>query len=53
MNKFLKEFKMGNFHQCTGEEELSKLLDKEKQRLHWFDCTAEGLHVGSLNTNNV
>ena len=27
MNKFLKEFKdRGFFYQCTGEEELSKLL---------------------------
>ena len=31
MNKFLKEFKdRGFFYQCTSEEELSKLLDKEK-----------------------
>ena len=30
MNKFLKEFKdRGFFYQCTGEEDLSKLLDKE------------------------
>ena len=31
MNKFLKEFKdRGFFYQCTGEDDLSKLLDKEK-----------------------
>ena len=31
MNKFLKEFKdRGYFYQCTNEDELSKLLDKEK-----------------------
>ena len=31
MNKFLKEFKdRGFFYQCTGEENLSQLLDKEK-----------------------
>ena len=50
MNKFLKEFKdRGYFYQCTSEDELSKLLDKEK--IHGyigFDCTAESLHVGSL-----
>ena len=50
MNKFLKEFKeRGYFYQCTGEEELSKLLDKEKIKGYiGFDCTAESLHVGSL-----
>ena len=50
MNKFLKEFKeRGFFYQCTGEEELSKLLDKEKIKGYiGFDCTAESLHVGSL-----
>ena len=50
MNKFLKEFKdRGFFYQCTNENDLSKLLDKEK--IHGyigFDCTAESLHVGSL-----
>jgi len=31
MNKFLKEFKdRGYFYQCTNEEDLSKLLEKEK-----------------------
>jgi len=31
MNKFLKEFKeRGYFYQCTSEDELSQLLDKEK-----------------------
>ena len=31
MNKFLKEFKdRGFFYQCTSEDELSSLLDKEK-----------------------
>ena len=50
MNKFLKEFKdRGFFYQCTGEEELSKLLDSEKIKGYiGFDCTAESLHVGSL-----
>jgi tyrosyl-tRNA synthetase len=50
MNKFLKEFKdRGFFYQCTNEEELSKLLDKEKINSYiGFDCTAESLHVGSL-----
>ena len=50
MNKFLKEFKdRGFFYQCTGENELSKLLDKEKINGYiGFDCTAESLHVGSL-----
>ena len=50
MNKFLKEFKdRGFFYQCTGEEKLSQLLDKEKIRAYiGFDCTAESLHVGSL-----
>ena len=50
MNKFLKEFKdRGLFYQCTGEENLSQLLDKEKIRAYiGFDCTAESLHVGSL-----
>ena len=38
MNKFLKEFKdRGYFYQCTNEDELSGLLNKEKnQRIHWF-----------------
>ena len=50
MNKFLKEFKdRGFFYQCTSENELSKLLDKEKIKGYiGFDCTAESLHVGSL-----
>jgi len=50
MNKFLKEFKdRGFFYQCTGEQNLSQLLDKEKIRAYiGFDCTAESLHVGSL-----
>jgi len=50
MNKFLKEFKdRGFFYQCTHEDELSKLLDKEKINSYiGFDCTAESLHVGSL-----
>ena len=50
MNKFLKEFKdRGFFYQCTGENELSKLLDKEEINGYiGFDCTAESLHVGSL-----
>ena len=50
MNKFLKEFKdRGYFYQCTSENELSKLLNKEKIKGYiGFDCTAESLHVGSL-----
>ena len=50
MNKFLKEFKdRGFFYQCTSEDQLSKLLDKEKINGYiGFDCTAESLHVGSL-----
>jgi tyrosyl-tRNA synthetase len=50
MNKFLTEFKdRGFFYQCTSENELSKLLDKEKINGYiGFDCTAESLHVGSL-----
>ena len=50
MNKFLKEFKDRDFfYQCTNEDELSKLLDKEKINCYiGFDCTAESLHVGSL-----
>jgi len=50
MNKFLKEFKdRGYFYQCTGEDELSGLLNKEQIKDYiGFDCTAESLHVGSL-----
>jgi len=50
MNKFLTEFKeRGFFYQCTGEDNLSNLLDKEKINAYiGFDCTAESLHVGSL-----
>ena len=50
MNKFLTEFKeRGFFYQCTGEDELSQLLNKEKINAYiGFDCTAESLHVGSL-----
>ena len=50
MNKFLKEFKeRGFFYQCTSEDDLSKLLDKEQINGYiGFDCTAESLHVGSL-----
>ena len=50
MNKFLKEFKdRGYFYQCTSENDLSKLLDKEKIKGYiGFDCTAVSLHVGSL-----
>ena len=50
MNKFLKEFnERGFFYQCTGKDDLSRLLDKEKINAYiGFDCTAESLHVGSL-----
>ena len=50
MNKFLKEFKdRGFFYQCTAEEELTSLINKEKIKGYiGFDCTAGSLHVGSL-----
>ena len=50
MNKFLKEFKdRGFFFQCTDENKLSDLLNKQKIKAYiGFDCTAESLHVGSL-----
>ncbi len=50
MNKFLKEFKERDyFYQCTNENNLSQLLDKELIKGYiGFDCTAESLHVGSL-----
>ncbi|MDC2969593.1 tyrosine--tRNA ligase [Candidatus Pelagibacter sp.] len=50
MDKFLKEFKdRGYFYQCTNENDLSRLLDKESIKGYiGFDCTAESLHVGSL-----
>ena len=50
MNKFLKEFKdRGYFYQCTSEDELSDLLNKESIRAYiGFDSTAPSLHVGSL-----
>ena len=50
MNKFLKEFKdRGYFYQCTSEDQLSTLMNKEKIKGYiGFDCTAESLHVGSL-----
>ena len=49
MNKFLKEFKdRVFFYQCTNEEELSSLMDKEKIKAYiGFDCTAESLHVAA------
>jgi len=50
MNKFLKEFKeRGLFFQCTDENELSEILDKQRIKAYiGFDCTAKSLHVGSL-----
>ena len=50
MNKFLKEFKdRGFYYQCTADDDLSKLLDKQKIKAYiGFDCTAGSLHVGSL-----
>ncbi len=50
MNKFLKEFKDREyFYQCTSEQGLSDLLDKQKIKGYiGFDCTADSLHVGSL-----
>ena len=61
MNKFLKEFKdRGYFYQCTNEDELSELLNKEKIKGYiGFDCTAESLykfipnHVFTLLQNMV
>ena len=50
MNDFIREFKdRGFFYQCTDEEELSNLLNKENIKGYiGFDCTAQSLHVGSL-----
>ena len=50
MNDFIREFKdRGFFYQCTDEEELSNLLNKESIKGYiGFDCTAQSLHVGSL-----
>ena len=50
MNKFLKEFKdRGFFYQCTNDNKLSELLDRENIKAYiGFDCTAPSLHVGSL-----
>ena len=47
MNKFLKEFKdRGYFYQCTSEDELSKLLDKESIKAYiGFDCTASKVYT--------
>ena len=55
MNKFLKEFKdRGFFYQCTSENELSKLLDRETINGYiGFDCTAESLTCRKLAPNNV
>ena len=54
MNKFLKEFKeRGYFYQCTSENELSNILDKEKIKGYiGFDCTAESLHVKTWTSTN-
>ena len=44
---FFKE--RGYFFQCTNENALSDILDKEKVSFYiGFDCTAKSLHVGSL-----
>ena len=50
MNEFLKEFnERGYFYQCTDENKLSELVNKEKIKAYiGFDCTAKSLHVGSL-----
>ena len=49
-NSYLSEFKNREyFHQCTGSDELKKLMSKKKIRAYiGFDCTASSLHVGSL-----
>ncbi len=39
----------GYFNQCTHEEELDNILDKQKISAYiGFDCTAPSLHIGSL-----
>ncbi len=39
----------GFIHQCTNEEELSRLIENKKIKFYiGFDCTAKSLHVGSL-----
>ena len=47
---FLTEFeKRGYFSQCTDRSGLNELMSKGKIRAYiGFDCTAPGLHVGSL-----
>ena len=45
MDKFLKEFKdRGYFYQCTNENELSKLINKEKIK-SWNDMNLENLPI--------
>ncbi len=54
MNAYLSEFintvtERGYFHQCTDIEELDKRASKETITAYiGFDCTAPGLHAGSL-----
>ena len=49
-NTFLSEFEnRGFFHQCTNQEQLIDVTEKNKIRGYiGFDCTASSLHVGSL-----
>ena len=54
MNKFLKEFKdRGYFYQCTNDEDLEKLLIKEKIKAYiGFDCTWKS-SCWQLTSNHV
>lgn len=47
---FLKTFKQrGFFHQCTHEDELEAIMNRETIAGYiGFDCTATSLHAGSL-----
>ena len=46
----IEELKFRGFiHQCTDEEQLNNILNKENLKFYiGFDCTAKSLHVGSL-----
>ena len=49
MNKFLKEFKdRGYFYQCTSEDELSNLLNKEKIKAFIFSLFSRFDNSSSL-----
>ena len=38
----------GYIHQATNIDALDALATNLHSNLHWFDCTADSLHVGSL-----